>query len=94
MFVPIVAVLIPTVVVIKQPDLGSAVILMAPLIPLLYWVGVKPLHIFLLLKLDWDIFAKSREERCLRKGNNLRCKKIYFHLLDLQKYLNRIAGYN
>ena len=49
MFVPIVAVLIPTVVVIKQPDLGSAVIVMAPLIPLLYWVGVKPLHIFLLL---------------------------------------------
>ena len=49
MFVPIVAVLIPTVVVIKQPDLGSAVIVMAPLIPLLYWVGVKPLYIFLLL---------------------------------------------
>ena len=49
MFVPIVAVLIPTVVVIKQPDLGSAVIVMAPLIPLLYWVGAKPLHIFLLL---------------------------------------------
>ena len=49
MFVPIVAVLIPTVVVVKQPDLGSAVIVMAPLIPLLYWVGVKPLHIFLLL---------------------------------------------
>ena len=49
MFVPIVAVLIPTVVVIKQPDLGSAVIVMAPLIPLLYWVGAKPLYIFLLL---------------------------------------------
>ena len=49
LFVPIIAVMIPAGVIAKQPDLGSAVIIVAPLIPLLYWVGAKPLHIFLLL---------------------------------------------
>ena len=49
LFVPIIAVMIPAGVIAKQPDLGSAVIIVAPLIPLLYWVGARPLHIFLLL---------------------------------------------
>lgn len=48
LFVPILAVLIPAAVIVRQPDLGSAVIVLAPLIPLLYWVGARPLHIFLL----------------------------------------------
>jgi len=46
---PIMLVLIPAAVIIKQPDLGSAMIVIAPIIPLLYWVGARPLHIFVLL---------------------------------------------
>lgn len=46
---PIIFVLIPTAIVAKQPDLGSAIILFAPTIPLLYWAGARPLHIFLVI---------------------------------------------
>ncbi|MBH30900.1 MAG: hypothetical protein CMG71_02780 [Candidatus Marinimicrobia bacterium] len=49
LLIPIIAVLIPAVFIAKLPDLGSAVIVLAPLIPLLYWVGARPFHIFLLL---------------------------------------------
>lgn len=49
LFIPVILVLIPAVVVARQPDIGSALILMAPVIPLLYWVGARPLHIFLFI---------------------------------------------
>ncbi|MEE2877003.1 MAG: FtsW/RodA/SpoVE family cell cycle protein [Candidatus Neomarinimicrobiota bacterium] len=49
LLIPIIAVLIPAFFIAKQPDLGSAIIVVAPLIPLLYWVGAQPFHIFLLL---------------------------------------------
>ena len=48
LFAPIFFVLCPAFFIAKQPDLGSAVILVAPIIPLLYWVGARPFHIFLL----------------------------------------------
>ncbi len=47
--IPIIMVVIPTVIVLKQPDLGTAAVLLTPLIPMLYWVGAKPYHLFLLL---------------------------------------------
>lgn len=49
LFFPIILILIPAAVVARQPDIGSALILVAPVIPLLYWVGARPLHIFLLI---------------------------------------------
>lgn len=49
LFLPILIILIPAAVVARQPDIGSALILLAPVIPLLYWVGARPLHIFLLI---------------------------------------------
>ncbi|MCH8067706.1 MAG: rod shape-determining protein RodA [Candidatus Marinimicrobia bacterium] len=49
MLIPIAIMLIPTIVIVKQPDLGSAIIIMSPLIPMLYWVGAKPFHILLLI---------------------------------------------
>ncbi|MCH8012313.1 MAG: rod shape-determining protein RodA [Candidatus Marinimicrobia bacterium] len=49
MLIPIAIMLIPTMVIVKQPDLGSAIIIMSPLIPMLYWVGAKPFHILLLI---------------------------------------------
>ncbi|HIB58453.1 MAG TPA: hypothetical protein EYO41_04465, partial [Candidatus Marinimicrobia bacterium] len=47
--IPTIAILIPVALVINQPDLGSAVILLMLSFPLLYWVGARPLHLFLLL---------------------------------------------
>ncbi|MFH1570008.1 MAG: rod shape-determining protein RodA [Gemmatimonadota bacterium] len=36
----------PMALVAKQPDLGTAVAFGAPLFPMLYWAGMRPLHIF------------------------------------------------
>ncbi len=47
--VPIILVIIPTVIVLRQPDLGTAAVLMTPLLPMLYWVGARPYHLFLLI---------------------------------------------
>ncbi len=41
--------MIPIALVSKQPDLGTAVSFGAPLIPMLYWAGMRPLHIFFLI---------------------------------------------
>ena len=49
LFLPIAIVFVPMVLIVKQPDLGSAIIISLPVLPLLYWVGAKPIHIFLLL---------------------------------------------
>jgi rod shape determining protein RodA len=46
---PIFLALIPFVIVLKQPDLGTALILFVPVFPMLYWVGARPFHLFLLL---------------------------------------------
>ena len=49
LIIPIIVVLIPAAIIIKQPDLGSAMIIITPIIPLLFWVGARPLHIFVLI---------------------------------------------
>ncbi|MEE2659650.1 MAG: rod shape-determining protein RodA [Candidatus Latescibacterota bacterium] len=41
--------LVPLVLVMQQPDLGTAVSFGAALLPMLYWAGMRPLHIFFLL---------------------------------------------
>ena len=46
---PIIIALIPTLVVLNQPDLGTAFVMMAPILPMLYWVGAKPFHLFLII---------------------------------------------
>lgn len=46
---PFVMVLIPTGIVILQPDLGTALVYIATLLPILFWAGIRPLHFFLLL---------------------------------------------
>ena len=40
---------IPMSLVVQQPDLGTAVSFGAALIPMLYWAGMRPLHIFFLV---------------------------------------------
>jgi len=39
---------LPMSLVAKQPDLGTAVSFGAALVPMLYWAGMRPLHIFFL----------------------------------------------
>ena len=46
---PFVIAIIPTFIVLNQPDLGTAVVMMIPVIPMLYWVGVRPYHLFLIV---------------------------------------------
>ena len=47
--IPIIMVIIPAGIVLNQPDLGSAIIILAPLLPMLYWVGARPFHLFLMM---------------------------------------------
>lgn len=46
---PLIMVLLPTAIVILQPDLGTALVYIATLILVLFWSGIRPLYFFLLL---------------------------------------------
>ncbi len=46
---PCFIVLAPSLIVLNQPDLGTAIILITPLIPMLFWVGARPFHLFLFI---------------------------------------------
>ena len=45
---PILIALIPAVIVLQQPDLGTAIILLTPILPMLYWVCARPFHLLIL----------------------------------------------
>ena len=47
--IPIILVLLPTIIILQQPDLGTAIIMIAPILPMLYWAGASFFHLFLLL---------------------------------------------
>ena len=47
--IPIGFVLIPTMIVMKQPDLGTAIVMLTPVLPMLYWSGARPFYLFLLV---------------------------------------------
>ena len=47
--IPFFIAIIPTVIVLNQPDLGTAFVMMVPVIPMLYWVGTRPYHLFLII---------------------------------------------
>jgi len=47
--IPIGLVLIPTLIVMNQPDLGTAIVMMTPVLPMLYWSGARPFYLFLVL---------------------------------------------
>ena len=47
--IPIILVLFPTMIILQQPDLGTAIIMIAPILPMLYWAGASFFHLFLLL---------------------------------------------
>ena len=47
--IPIGFVLIPSLIVMKQPDLGTAIVMMIPVLPMLYWSGARPFYLFLII---------------------------------------------
>jgi len=47
--VPILIIIFPAFIVFSQPDLGTAIIMIAPILPILYWVKARPFHLFLLI---------------------------------------------
>jgi rod shape determining protein RodA len=48
LILPIVLVLPPVALILRQPDLGTALVFLAILVPMLYWRGLRPVHILLL----------------------------------------------
>ena len=47
--IPFIIALIPALIVLNQPDLGTALVMVSPVIPMLYWVGARPFHLFLVI---------------------------------------------
>ena len=41
--------LIPAILVFGQPDLGTAIIYVAVIFPMLYWIGIRPYYLFLFI---------------------------------------------
>ena len=46
---PILIVLFPALIVLNQPDLGTALVIMSIVFPMLYWAGARPFYLFLLI---------------------------------------------
>ena len=46
---PIIIALIPAIIVLNQPDLGTALVMLSPVFPMLYWAGARPFYLFLLI---------------------------------------------
>ncbi len=46
---PIIIAIIPTGVVMNQPDLGTSIVILAPVIPMLYWSGANSFYLFLII---------------------------------------------
>ena len=46
---PVLIAIIPTIIVMNQPDLGTSIVILAPVIPMLYWSGANSFYLFFLL---------------------------------------------
>ena len=46
---PIIIAIIPTGIVMNQPDLGTSIVILAPVIPMLYWSGANSFYLFLII---------------------------------------------
>tara|TARA_B100001287_G_C22682938_1_gene531534 strand:+ start:643 stop:1869 length:1227 start_codon:yes stop_codon:yes gene_type:complete len=47
--VPILIALLPVLIVLNQPDLGTSLVMLSVIFPMLYWAGARPFHLFLLI---------------------------------------------
>ena len=46
---PIGIALVPAVIVLNQPDLGTSIVMLSIIFPMLYWAGARPFYLFLLI---------------------------------------------
>ena len=46
---PILIAIIPTLIVMNQPDLGTSIVILAPVFPMLYWSGANSFYLFLII---------------------------------------------
>ena len=49
--------LIPALIVFGQPDLGTALIYLAVIFPMLYWIGIRPFYLFLFIAPILSMFS-------------------------------------
>ena len=47
--IPIVIALVPVLIVLNQPDLGTSLVMLSIIFPMLYWAGARPFYLFLLV---------------------------------------------
>ena len=47
--VPIIIASIPVLIVLNQPDLGTSLVMLSVIFPMLYWAGARPFYLFLLI---------------------------------------------
>ena len=46
--IPIIIALFPAFIVLNQPDLGTSLVMLSVIFPMLYWAGARPFYLFLL----------------------------------------------
>ena len=46
---PILIALLPVIIVLNQPDLGTSLVMLSVIFPMLYWAGARPFYLFLLI---------------------------------------------
>tara|TARA_Y100001970_G_C14246785_1_gene868898 strand:- start:951 stop:2177 length:1227 start_codon:yes stop_codon:yes gene_type:complete len=47
--IPIIIALFPALIVLNQPDLGTSLVMLSIIFPMLYWAGARPFYLFLLV---------------------------------------------
>ena len=47
--IPFLLVIVPSIIVMNQTDLGTALVMLSPIIPMLYWSGSRPFYLFLVI---------------------------------------------
>ena len=55
--VPIIIALIPVLIVLNQPDLGTSLVMLSVIFPMLYWAGARPFYLFLLVAPVFSILS-------------------------------------
>ena len=62
---PLAVVLPPFALILKQPDLGTGLVFVAITVPMLFWAGMRPLHVLLLaspvLSVVLHLYCRARE---------------------------------
>ena len=54
---PIFIIVLPALIVFSQPDLGTAIIMLSPILPILFWTKARPYHLFLLVSPIFSILT-------------------------------------